>query len=478
MISFFLKAVIFSYFTFVHHTYQAEEIFHTISVKSNDHKDYVSPIEQLIDKGEYIYTSGPKTLYAFRMPGLLPVYGPLYFIFGSAWAADLMVFLNVVFDALTVVLVGLISMKLFKDERYFYWAFGFYLSSGFVTVFNNYVGTESLSTFAITACLYLYLHYRNNNRFVTLFLSGLFLTWAVFLRPANVVFIGVFLFSFIGVFFIRQSFAERVSFFLKTSLVFFIPFILCEGAWIIRNYVTTKKIIPLVSLKDDYAPQEIALFSLVITWGDDIQKWNPDSWVKWFLPPDDKSYDKLYSQANPFDERIFNKDYNLDSLKSLRAIYWQSSDASAGKELQEKSTRLFVEKAGLYEASFKATAPISYRISSKLKQTKKYLLVRQVYGSPFSKTNLFCKLNKAYLLLIYYLIILGGILGMIMTVMNTHYRKTVAVVLSMALMHTLFHVYLGYIENRYLSNVFPIYTVFATYVFVRLYSKIKGPSNT
>ena len=49
----------------------------------NDAHSYLDPIENLISNGTYAMNSGPT---AFRMPGFLPFYGPLYFLFGKSWA--------------------------------------------------------------------------------------------------------------------------------------------------------------------------------------------------------------------------------------------------------------------------------------------------------------------------------------------------------------------------------------------------------
>ena len=78
------------------------------------------------------------------------------------------------------------------------------------------------------------------------------------------------------------------------------------------------------------------------------------------------------------------------------------------------------------------------------------------------KLNLFYKLNKGFFLLVYYVVIIFGLLGIGLAIIKKH--KMGILISSLIIGHIFLHaIIMGYIENRYLAAIYPIFTIFAAY---------------
>src|SRR4051812_36913338 len=198
-----------------------------------DSNSYIQPIENLLTNGSY-YDD-------YRMPG----YGWLYFVLRlmlpMTGALNMMVIIQLILSAISVYVLALIARKIFQRDSCFYVCFFLYLISTFVSLYDYQLLTESFCTSALIFSTYFLL--TANEAKGKLLLSGLFLTWSIFLRPVMAPILLIF-----GIYFFfkieRKKTGPSSSQWSKL-FVFMIPLILIDGSWVLRNYCKYKEVIPL-----------------------------------------------------------------------------------------------------------------------------------------------------------------------------------------------------------------------------------------
>ncbi len=118
---------------------------------NGDMMTYIQPVESLLAH------------QGFQTDVRMPAYPGIYLFFrlftSQAVACNLVILLQVVVSALSVYVLGLCAVYLFKTDRAFYWAYFIYLFSTFVSVFDGYFLTESLAASASIFFLYCWLRF-------------------------------------------------------------------------------------------------------------------------------------------------------------------------------------------------------------------------------------------------------------------------------------------------------------------------------
>ena len=113
--------------------------------------------------------------------------------------------------------------------RYFYITFYLFLISNYSNYYDICLMTEPLcSAFLIFGTFY-FASYFEKSKAKYLFFSGLFLTWAFFLRPV----FAPILFAY-GLIFLIYSIKYKKKF-VKPILIYGLTFILVDGAWIYKK---------------------------------------------------------------------------------------------------------------------------------------------------------------------------------------------------------------------------------------------------
>lgn len=194
-----------------------------IAVSWGDTESYLNPVDNYLLTGEF---------NTYRMPG----YGMVYFIFraffSDALAKSLIIFLQIVLSSVSVYVLGLISNRLIKNS--FFVSYFLYLISTYVSIYDQYLLTESLTTSVLILCVFILLY--SNRSIFNLLLSGIMATWLFFLKPVMGVFVIISFF---------YLFTRKV----KHALIFILPFIISESGWIIRNYSKHNEIMPFTVMK-------------------------------------------------------------------------------------------------------------------------------------------------------------------------------------------------------------------------------------
>ncbi|MCS7152513.1 MAG: hypothetical protein N2253_05595 [Bacteroidia bacterium] len=172
---------------------------------------YLGPVDYLFSQGRYWED--------YRMPGYGVIYGFFRFLTGDREIAVWLLFFTQV--VVWSVALGLISEELYKRNLPIPFILGLLILVSFspAAYYVRVLGTESLTiAFGLMGIISL-LHR-------AYFIAGILLTWAFFLRPLHILWIGL------GILYLLL--VERR---IKPLWAFLAPFFVAEGAWVARNYI-------------------------------------------------------------------------------------------------------------------------------------------------------------------------------------------------------------------------------------------------
>lgn len=455
LVSIIVKTLLFGVFNHYYDLNNGRKNKVGIFISGADTKSYFEPIENLV-KGNGYSIDGYHS--AFRMPGLLPIYGPLYALFSSSLASEFFVILQILADSISAWMIFMIMLGSFNFPL-FYSLLGWtlYMISSNVSCYNHYGLTETFAAFSFTAFFFFLLKYLQESRNKFIFLSGLFITWFIFLKPVGVVFLP---FLAIAALYSVLRKKKKIKQLLVSACIFILPFGIFESAWIIRNYITLKRFIPLTSVLYS-TDANSSLKKLFRTTGLTFQAFSGNDHMTWFAPKNDPYFDPAFSESNPFPERIFTSACTIDSLRSLRNLFWQIRETN-DTALKKLNSELFALKVEKYINAFKTEKKIDYYILVNAVFLKKFLLITNTYNLPFYGNSLLQKGLRAFYLLIYYLCICCLFMFSTIGIMNKKIRanKNLLLTIFIIWVFILTHVFMGVVENRYLVPVFPLITTF------------------
>lgn len=449
---------------FILKSIELNSIDFSFSFSAGDTDSYITPIENLIANGEY-YDD-------YRMPG----YGWLYYIFrlifSQTWALNFLVFTQVFLSAVSVYVLGLISLNIFEKKSFFLLTYFLYLVSTYVSLTDHFLLTESLCTSGLIFSIYFLLKGGRNY-----FWSGLFLTWVIFLRP--VFFPLLFLHGF---YIILSSKVNQVK--LKTSLLknmffLFISFILIDGAWIARNYVKYSKISPLTKtiyypgISDSYKG---AVIRFLNSYGGSIVFWLHSSDVTFFIPLRDGTKKEIYLPNNIY-TNVFNSD-SLFLVKNMIISIESKSTPTLEKQLLENEV---ISKLDRYSNSIKNEKPFLYYIGSRIKVFKTFFLHSGTYNlfkNSSYELNMFEYTIKIFYSLLYAFVVLFGFIGLfsflLLRINNIKFFFISCTGLYSALV---FPFLLKMDEYRYFVPGYPIFILGTTYIVLSIYSTVNKKTN-
>jgi len=400
-------------------------------------------------------------IYTGRMPGYEVILILFTYFFKLEIALYAVIITQILFSIISIYCLAYIAKYIFNSNFAFYTTFFLYGINTYVTVFDISILTESLavSTFIIS----FYLIVKPNSTKASYLLAGLLLCWSIFLRQ----YIAPFLLLFVIYINVKHYFYNNKS--IKTSLItafwIAIPFIIIDSAWITRNYMAKGKIIPLVDdLHAGYNyPQRFKfLMSFVQSWGGDLVHWNPKAEIVPFINSGISHLSKNYNGINDLPNYIYTSKYNIDSLKLLQKNY-QNLEANLLSETEKvKLNASVISSLKIFEESFKEEKPLYYFIYARIRLLYKFLVHSGTYNisnKPISEQTLLQKLYKFFYTVLYWFVLLGGLLGSIMLVKNRVKIEMLLVVLCAFYMVLLSPLVLRRIEYRYFVLSYPFFTL-------------------
>ncbi len=387
-----------------------------------DTSGYFGPIENIIKTGNY----SPD----YRMPGYGIFYLPFALIFSKALACNLIIITQLILSSITVYVLSLTAKLVFKSEKYFYWTFFLYAISCYTCSFDTWLMTECLTTSCLILSVYCLVKSNESSKIFHIFLSGLFLTWCIFCRP---VFAPLLFFYVIFVLFKARK--KLVAF-----IVFFIPFIVSDSIWIYHNYTKYNAICPLLNNQHSF-------FNPIIgkTENANQQYFNdindPDSGVSfnhimnhygqaWGAPDiydpnivfNSKRYEngkyQTFINVAVVPGYSFTSKFNKDSLQKLNQLMdtVRLHEKGWDNKTQKIYAVILTDKIKAYTASLKSEKPFVYYVKAPLLLLKRFLFNSGspvLLDKPVSMHTPFLFVLKIFFAILYYIIVIFGILGMV-----------------------------------------------------------------
>lgn len=442
-----IKLPLFLFFANCFHLYwPSKEIFNNWFIISGDTGSYYTPIEDLINGMGYTT--------ACRMPGLLPIYGPLLFLLGIEKARICIIFLQFTIGIFSVYSLGKISELLF-GKRTFIITLILYSISSFSSIWDHFGLSDSFSNSFLIFSVYFALMYRERKNAFDILLCSFFITWSLFLRPINIVVVPILylIIVFKPTFYLRSLTTK--------TILYSLPLLFSLSIWINYNFNKTNRFIILQdSFENCYSylsKPAIEIRKLIIAWGGDIQEWNKNSAGEWFFVLNDSS-DTYTSFASDF----YTTAYNLDSLKELRKKYFLSlvNDSAYDSKTIAMSQRFL--------NSYKKEYAFNYYFTNKVKLFIQFVFPMRHDNIPFPKLSemaWYHKVIKGGYLVLLNLVSALGFMGIFITLIR--YAKSKNYLLLIIIIPLLFifilSVVFGYLEQRYYVPA---------YIFMCLFSSV------
>lgn len=406
-------------------------------ITSGDVSNYLTPIENLVNYGRYEID--------YRMPGYGVFYLPLYLLFSQNTAMNILILIQLVFSTVSVYLLALTAEQLLKKNIFFYITFLLYSISYFACTYDGVILAESFTTSTLIISVYFFVRFfSNQNKITHLVLSGIFLTWCFFLRPAFVFLVPYF----VLVIFMMGKKINVTN--IKLAFIFSIPFIIAEGSWIIRNYIHYKEIIPIsrtVYLPDPdlYDSAYLAADKFVEAWGGGIAR-------------DYRNFD--FSKVPPY---IYTSAFNADSLAKLHQLRLLDYKVSGTDPKRQANDIYMGHRIAVYTASIQKEKPFLYYIKSRILQMIRFFDWNRNWYLLFFISG-FGPVFWAISLPLYLFAVYGGCLGMIAMLRKIVKNPLLFMMAGIAGYSIIIHPFiLRFSENRYLVPTYSFMLICALY---------------
>lgn len=427
-----------------------------------DDSSYINPIDNLLHHGTY----SPD----FRMPG----YGIVYLLFRLFWtqagACNALVIIQIILASASVYYLALTAKNIFKKDGIFYLTFYLFLVCSFSNFYDAYIGSESLCTSILIFAIYLFTKYTQQQKSKYLFFTGALATWAMFIRP---VFGGVvILCSLVIIYQKGAGFVTKI----KYILLFLILFLICEGAWIYRNFETHKKWVPFNSTGTPFYPYAVngyqqSLFEFVQSWGgvsSFIQKPSDLDWFDYYYPnmPPILRYDSL-------PDNIYTSAYNKDSLVMLKRMIIALRNPTIDTAMASVYQHKLKTKLKTYRLSFQKEKPFTYYIKAPLKMLGILLYgpETRIYLERGKSVPFLGKLIVGFNNFIYLILTLSGIIGLIKLIPYGLKQRSFLLIIPLVPLYTiLVHSFIFRLQfNRYLMPAYPFLIICSAYITYTIY---------
>ena len=426
----------------------------------NDTHSYLDPIDNLLRNGNY----SPD----YRMPGYGSVYLLFRLAFSQAVACNLLILLQFILAGISVYYLALIAKCIFKNDRIFYVCFYLFLVSTYSNYYDGWLLTESFCSSALIFSTWHFVKYFSSGHAKNLFFSGLLLTWAIFLRPVFLPLVFVFPILLL---------LNRKQLVLKSILVFLIPFVLVEEAWVVRNYLTHQKIILLTSAS--LAPRaanfyENSLNDFIRSWGGSADYTDNNSPLLWFGF-------HLKGMPNPADYHgslpasIYTSRFNADSLIKLKNKIIALNDSSLSPEERNNYQYEVKGKIDLYTLSVKNEKPFLYYIEAPfIKCLPRFLFgpESKIYMKRFQLPGIPGSLTEFIFTLFYYVVLAFGIIGMSILLYTGVRSNPPALIIAIIPLYTILAhaIVLRVTSNRFLIPAWAFLVICAAYGIIKIFS--------
>ncbi|MGP8215903.1 MAG: hypothetical protein ACLQQ4_10095 [Bacteroidia bacterium] len=443
-------------------TFPADQKLYSYFIK-DDYLYFFVPVDNYFHTGTFSYMGNIP--FTGRMPGYSVVYFLFRLMFSMQNATYCVIGLQFILSSISVYVLALTSYKIFENKRAFYITYFLYILAVFPGFFDFIIVPESFSVSALIFSLFFLVKYfKEGHRAKHLIFSGAFLTWTIFLREYT----GLLIIAFpvvIGIYhlFVRKDKLVKA---LTAGTLFCLPFIIADGAWVIRNYRATSQFIPVTCALEDsygklYSISWSALDDMVSTWGENGAPFDVTGLAYYYRTPQAKI--NIH-----FPARIFKNTttYNADSLVHLRQLYatfYYTKDTAIERTTQNR----ILELCSLYRQDYISHNQFAYYIIRPVKNLK-YLMFFSGTGylpmPSFSGCTLTEKVIKIIFTILYFFIFICSSAGILLFLIR-HKPKEIILWLALISCIMIMAVLLVNIvqEPRYTVHVFMMFVLFASF---------------
>jgi len=435
-------------------------------------RGYIIPIDNLLKYGMY------------GSPDRLPGYGIIYYVFrlflSQPVACNVIILLQYIALSVSIYCLALLVKYLLQKDFLFYGVFYFSLVFPLVDTYNVFVIPESFTASFLVFSAYFFVRYFQELKLKHLIISGIFCGYVFLLKPVY-----LFLLVFYAAILLFKQFRQlKLKAILVNITTFVSFFVVCEGAWIIRNYITEHKFIPLTKhiwVVEETRPQYMPMIYFEEAWGGDFWRWGnrvtPYNWLEHQGQVD--NHDSVPAYA-------YTAKFNRDSLIGVRTLLIALEDTTGTLSTDKKQIYRdeVARKMHTYTESIIHDKPKVYYITANEKRLKDLMLGNFALSSipDYSATSeikmhlmnriiYFLRLNYAWRIA-YFLIIMLSILGMLLLIIKSLNDILVLIIPFIPLYTILIHVFVMKIAlNRYLIPAYPFLIACAIYALYWLYTQ-------
>lgn len=423
-----------------------------------DTSSYLAPVNNLLLHGSYMPD--------FRMPGYGAIYLAFRLVLNPVASCNCMIIVQWLLSGISVYYLALTARSIFKSDRIFYLTFYLYLVCTFSNFFDAYLCTESLCSSILIFSAHSLVKSITSNKQPYLLFAGFLFAVTAFLRP---VFAGVIL--IIPILILLSNSTKK----LKACLVFAMPFILLDGAWICRNYRVHKSFTPLTSTGAFYPNSSSSylqpLFEFTQSWGGAC-KFNetpPDlNWFNYYYPgmKPIKTHDSL-------PEYIYTTAFNKDSLLLMRSMITALRNQGVDTLTKIAYQAHLRSSLNLYHRSFERENSFIYFIKAPLKIMGVFL-----YG-PTTREFLERGMNVPILgrtivifnTILYFIILTEGIIGIGLIMKSRNRLNPIFWVIPLLPMYIiLIHPFIfRFFDSRFLMPIWSFMIICTSYTIAKFF---------
>ncbi len=327
-----------------------------------------------------------------------------------------------------------------------------------VAVYDVYWFTESFCCSAMIFGTHAWIVYHRSGSRSLLLWSGAWMTWAVFLRPVQLVWLLMLAVSVLAI--TRTSWRERAI----AIALLLSPFLLADGWWMRRNAIMHGELAPLsrgvITPELLSSPMHPLMRFLQATGGNYIH-WDPSAHIRWF----NMREGPLGRQGPRIDTNVVMPDFALceriteDSLHAWANDMLRWSDGRTTGEERIALFRLMNARSDRFVRYYSDDAAWQHAVGSRLRLTA--LFFNRAGSGPLFHTppNAIAWMAppiRALDAIMHWIILIGGLLAAVRTLLRWRRERLIAWLGALTLLGVLIVPWvLRLCEGRYLVPMYP-----------------------
>jgi hypothetical protein len=430
----------------------------TVAVRGGDTFSYLDPVENLLRHGTYAQDLARLDTYAGRMPGYALVYGVLRTVLEPSGAADGTVMLQLLLSLVSIYCLGRLAQEATQWAQAFNWTVLLYAANTFTTVFDIRLLTESFAISSLIIGIYTFHQAQLRFSATRLLAAGGWLAWAIFLRP----FLAPVLCLLAGWYWSRtwlltrrQPWGEARRHLVRGTLLV-LPFVVADGAWVVRNWPWYHRLVPLQSntwagYKNPPALLQLNEFMGAI--GEEHAFWNAASDMAWFYKPMSEAAPNFRGETG----KLSPPAYTYDSLMLVRRCLAVAQDSTrppaARHAAEDRAKRALVT----YKQAFQHQRPFQAYLVVPIKLAYGLILAHPgdyLFRQPFAKLPPLQRGIKVLVHLWYLVLVVVGMAGTLLVGWRANFAAFITKAIPLYLVG-LFCIIMHLVDARYFALGYP-----------------------